>query len=265
MLKLCFDLPILGSVRGARIRRPVILYGLDDGAKTLEQSVAMLEMAASGGTTDIVGTPHSDLKYQFQPELIAERVSELSAAVNGKIRIHHGCDFHLHFENIQDCLQNPTKYTINHKRFLLVEFPDLQIASSTEEVFNRMLRVDITPVITHPERNPVLRQRVEEMANWVRNGCLVQVTAQSFLDRFGKQARQSADELMERRMVHFIASDAHDSEDRTPLLGEAFVYVVDRYGATAAQAVFSDHPRAALTGEYLEVEEPTARKRRWFW
>jgi protein-tyrosine phosphatase len=242
-----------------------VLYGLDDGAKTLEQSVSMLEMAASGGTTDIVGTPHSDLQYKFQPELIAERVRELSAAVNGKIRIHHGCDFHLHYENIQDCLQNPTRYTINHKRFLLVEFADHQVPSSTEEVFSRMLRLDITPVITHPERNQLLRQRIDQMANWVRNGCLVQVTAQSFLERFGKQARQSADELMERRMVHFIASDAHDTVDRTPLLGEAFAYVVDRYGAAVAQAVFNDHPRAALAGAFLEVEEPAPRKRRWFW
>jgi protein-tyrosine phosphatase len=94
----------------------------------------------------------------------------------------------------------------------------------------------------------------------------VQVTAQSFLDRFGKRARHAADELMERRLVHFVASDAHDTEDRTPLLGEAFAYVVDRYGEAKAQALFSDHPRATLTGDYLEVEEPEAvKKKRWFW
>ena len=73
--------------------------------KRWKQSVAMLEMAASGGTTDIVGTPHSDLTYPFQPELIAERVRELNAALGGRIRVHHGCDFHLHFDNIQDCLE----------------------------------------------------------------------------------------------------------------------------------------------------------------
>ena len=243
-----------------------VLYGLDDGAKTLEESIAMLEMAAGGGTTDLVATPHADLTYQFQPELVAERVRELNAALGGRIQIHHGCDFHLHFDNIQDSLANPAKYTINHKRYLLVEFADTLIAKTTEEVFGRMLYLEITPVITHPERNPLLRQRMETIANWVRLGCLVQVTAQSFLDRFGKRARHAADELMERRLVHFVASDAHDTEDRTPLLGEAFAYVVDRYGAAKAQALFSDHPRATLTGDYLEVEEPEAvKKKRWFW
>jgi protein-tyrosine phosphatase len=243
-----------------------ILYGLDDGAKSPEQSIAMLEMAASGGTTDIVATPHSDLTYQFQPELIAQQVAELNTALGGRIRVYHGCDFHLHFDNIQDCFAHPTKYTINHRRYLLVEFADLHIAKTTEELFSRMVKRDITPVITHPERNPLLRERMDEMANWVRAGCLVQVTAQSFLDRFGKHARHAADQLMERRLVHFIASDAHDTEVRPPLLGEAFAYVVDRYGAGQASALFTDHPRATLTGEYFEVEEPaTAKKKRWFW
>jgi protein-tyrosine phosphatase len=243
-----------------------VLYGLDDGARTIEQSVAMLEMAASGGTSDIVCTPHSDLVYQFQPVLIAERVAELRSAVGGKIQIHHGCDFHLHFDNIQDCLANPTRYTINHQRYLLVEFANEHISNTTDDVLSRMIYADITPVITHPERNPLLRERIGEMANWVRAGCLVQVTAQSFLDRFGKQARQAADDLMEQRLVHFIASDAHDTVDRTPLLAEAFSYVADRYGAAKAKALFTDYPRATLTGQYLEVEEPApTKKKRWFW
>ncbi len=242
-----------------------VLYGLDDGAKTLDDSIAMLEMAVAGGTTDLVATPHSDLTYPFYPDVIAERVQELRAAFDGKIEIHHGCDFHLHFDNIQDCLFNPTKYTINHKRYLLVEFADMLIPKTTDEVFGRMINLDITPIITHPERNPLLQRRMDDLARWVRQGCLIQVTALSFLDRFGKRARNAADELMERRMAHFIASDAHDSADRTPLLGEAFTYVAGQYGAERAQALFSDHPRATLTGTYLEVEDPViVKKKRWF-
>jgi protein-tyrosine phosphatase len=243
-----------------------VLYGLDDGAKTLEDSLAMLEMAAKGGTSDLVASPHSDLTYRFEPKLIAERLEELKPLTGDRIQVHCGCDFHLHFDNIQDCLENPFKYTINHLRYLLVEFADQQIAKTTEEVFERMVRADITPVITHPERNPLLQRRMDEMANWIRMGCLVQVTAQSFLNLFGKQARRTADELMERRMVHFIASDAHDTTYRTPLLVDAYDYVAKRYGDATARALFCEHPRATLTGEYLEVEEPAAvKKRSWFW
>lgn len=243
-----------------------VLYDLDDGAETFEQSVAMLEMAASGGTSDIVATPHSDLLYRFQPDLVAERIAELNTALGGKIRIHCGCDFHLHYENIQDALQNPTRYTINHGRYLLVEFHNEKIPKTTGEVFRQMLRQEITPIITHPERNPLLRQRMDEIASWVRAGCMVQVTAHAFLDRFGKISRKAADNLMERRMVHFIASDAHNTGGRPPLLGEAFAYVAGRYGLERAQALFSDNPRATLTGNYLEAEDPApARKKHWFW
>jgi protein-tyrosine phosphatase len=243
-----------------------VLYGLDDGAKTLEDSLAMLEMAAADGTTDIVGTPHSDLTYTFQPEVIDERVRELNEALAGRIRVHRGCDFHLHFENIQDCLAHPTKYTINHKRYLLVEFADTHIAKTTDEVFSRMIYHDLTPVITHPERNPILQKRMEDLERWVRAGCRLQVTALSFLDRFGKAARVMSETLMERNMVHFVASDAHGVEDRTPLLGEAYAYVAERWGESRAKAVFAENPRATLTGTYLELEEPRpVRKKHWFW
>ena len=243
-----------------------VLYGLDDGARTLEDSLALLEMAVSGGTTDIVGTPHSDLTYKFQPDVIRERLVELNGALGGRIRLHHGCDFNLHFDNIQDCLSHPTRYTINHHRYLLVEFDNYQIPKTLDEVLARMVRLDITPIITHPERNPLLRQQMDDITKWVRAGCLVQVTAQSFLDRFGKDARKAADDLMQRRLVHFVASDAHDIRNRTPLLAEAFAYVVDGYGDVRARALFESNPRATLTGRYLEVEDPVEpKKKRWFW
>ncbi len=102
-----------------------ILWGLDDGAKDLDIALEMLRIAAEGGTSDIVATPHCDLKYSFDPEKVAERISELIQAPGPKPRVHAGCDFHFHFENIADCLAHPDKYTINHLRYLMVEFSRL--------------------------------------------------------------------------------------------------------------------------------------------
>src|SRR6266404_1209528 len=97
-----------------------IVYGVDDGAKTLEDSLAMLNMAADCGTTDVVATPHSDLQFSFNPGLVRERIAELQSHMGDRIRIHRGCDFHLHYDNITSCLQDRTPYTINGKRFLMV-------------------------------------------------------------------------------------------------------------------------------------------------
>ena len=90
-----------------------VLYGLDDGARTFEDSVEMLRLARNAGTTDIVATPHANSRYHWDPELIDERISELQPHTD--VRIHRGCDFHLQFDNIQDAIAYPQKYTINGK------------------------------------------------------------------------------------------------------------------------------------------------------
>src|SRR5919197_2522210 len=91
-----------------------ILPELDDGPKTLEESVAMVKMAAAAGTTDIVATPHANPQFAFDPEAIERKISELATACGNVLRIHCGCDLHLTLENIQDALQRPAKYAINH-------------------------------------------------------------------------------------------------------------------------------------------------------
>jgi protein-tyrosine phosphatase len=243
-----------------------IVYGVDDGAKTLEDSIAMLQLAADCGTTDIVATPHSDNKYQYDLETITARIAEMQAAVGDRIQIHRGCDFHLHFDNIRTCEEDRARFTINGKRYLMVEFADASIPKQIGYVFQDMLRRDITPVVTHPERNALLMGRVDEMVEWVRFGCLVQVTAGSFLGRFGKKAEEGCRRLMRRNMVHFVASDAHDTEWRPPDLRGAREHVASKYGNDVAERLFIVHPQMTLTGEYIECEDPedAAASKPWY-
>jgi protein-tyrosine phosphatase len=241
-----------------------ILYGLDDGAKTPEESLDMLQLAASAGTTDIVATPHANGQYAFNPELIEQRITELSAGA--PIRIHRGCDFHLQFDNIQDALAHPEKYTINHKTYLLAEFPDLSIFVNTEQILSQLLDHGMIPIITHPERNDKLQRRVDDLARWVDIGCYVQVTAGSCTGRFGKKAKLCAETLMKRGLVHFIASDAHDRRHRPPSLSGAYDALAEQWGEEAIQPLFVDHPRAVLTGDPIEFEFQPAvvRRRKWY-
>jgi len=243
-----------------------IVFGVDDGAKTIEDSVAMLEIAAEGGTTDIVATPHSDLKYRFSPGLVRERIAEMQERVGERIRIHRGCDFHLYFDNIRSCLADRTPYTINGHRYLMVEFSEKSIPKNIVEVFQDMLQREITPVVTHPERNALLMGQVDQLVEWVRMGCLMQLTAQSFTGRFGKSAEANTRKLMDHRLVHFVASDAHDTEWRPPDMREPRKYVATEYGEETAELLFSTHPRMTLTGEYIECDEPeeAGEKKAWY-
>ncbi len=221
---------------------------MDDGARTFEQSLAMVKMAAEAGTTDIVATPHADLQYKFQPEVNTERIAALQAAVGSAIRIHGGCDFHLAFDNIQDAVAHPTKYTIDHKRYLLVEFSEMTIFPATTEMFERLMGAGMVPVITHPERNSLLRQRVAELAKWVEMGCLLQITGGSFLGNFGDRAKAFSDAMVERGLVHVVASDAHDLQHRPPALDEVREYLEGKFGAEAAESLTTTIPRAILEG-----------------
>jgi protein-tyrosine phosphatase len=238
---------------------------VDDGAKTLEDSIAMLRLAAASGTSDIVASPHANHEFKFEPEVIAAKLQVLRQAVDGVIRIHTGCDFHLSYDNIQDSLQNPSKYAINHKSYILVEFSDLLIPKTTDDVFYQMQAAGMTPIITHPERNMLLQKRLDKLETWVESGCLLQVTALSFLGRFGKQAKVFADRLLERGLVHIVASDAHDMKYRPPSLKEAYEYVSKACGPTRAEMLFVKNPAATLTGAPLETyyEDPAPPKK-WF-
>ena len=119
---------------------------MDDGADTMDTSIQMAEMAIADGITHVVGTPHSNAEYKFDPELIRQRRDELQAAVGDRLKLATGCDFHLNFENLQDLQNNPQKYTINQKNYLLVEFADFAIPPSMDDTMHHLQLMGLSPI-----------------------------------------------------------------------------------------------------------------------
>jgi protein-tyrosine phosphatase len=241
-----------------------ILAGLDDGASTSEEAVAMVRMAAAAGTTDIVASPHADSKFTFNRLLVESKIDELQQAVGDNIRIHYGCDFHLTPENVEEAIADPEKYSINHRGYLLIEFSDLMVPASIDRILDSLITAGLRPIVTHPERNPLLRKRMSDLDLWVQKGCLVQVTAQSLLGGFGKSAKAASDELMRRGLVHFLASDGHDCRYRPPVLDEVWRFTAREYGEERAQLLLEVGPRAALTGAEVPLVETQFKKKSWF-
>lgn len=241
-----------------------IVYGVDDGAKTLDDSVAMLGVALENGTSDIVASPHASGRYRFDPWLVEQRIAELAEQV--PVHIYPGCDFHLQLDNIEDAVANPEKYTINHKCYLLVEFSNLGTLHGATEILERLLDAGMVPVITHPERHSLLQRHLDDLADWVSRGCTVQVTAASHTGLFGKKAQSSAQEMLKRGLTHFIASDAHDTKVRRPSLREAYEQLADQWGEDAIRPLFVENPRAAIDGESLEFEfaPQVGKTRKWY-
>ena len=190
-----------------------IFWGVDDGADTRETTLAMLRVASDSGTTDIVGTPHANAESVPDPEVINRQMEDLNRALDGKPRIHRGCELHVSFDAIQDALANPRKYTVNGKNFLLLEFAG-QLPPHAEDLLARLADAGMDPIIAHAERNPTLAQKVDQLEKWCERGVLVQITAKSLEGGFGAKAADAAWRMLSRGLVHFVASDAHDLEHR---------------------------------------------------
>lgn len=243
-----------------------ILPSLDDGSPDLETSVAMARLAAGHGTTDIVASPHCDFHYSFDPSVVEAGIEELHRACGGAVRIHYGCDFHLHYENVQDAVAHPAKYAVNHQRYLLVELSELLAIRGTEQALRQLMAAGLFVIITHPERNGILRRQLGVLASWVEEGIFLQITAQSLFGAFGRNAKRCALDLLRRGLVHFVASDGHDLRRRPPRLDQAFEWVREEFGQAAAARLFVDHPTAVLSGEAIPAGRlPVVPSRRRWW
>ena len=240
------------------------LPGVDDGAPDEGTAIAMCKMAAEAGTTDLVLTPHNNAQFRFDPQQTEEKRQELQTAIGEGLYLHRGCDLHLDFRNIEAALASPSDFTINGHNYLLVEFSDEILMQGTARVFQQFEEAGIVPIVTHPERNRLLRRDLRRLAKWIERGCLLQITGQSLLGSFGQRAEQTAIAMMNAGMVHFVASDSHDLNGRPPTLDEAYELVADRWGDKEADRLFIDDPWAVLWGERIEVPAPKLRRRRWW-
>jgi protein-tyrosine phosphatase len=159
-----------------------------------------------------------------------------------------GCDFHLSYENLQDILTRPTWYTIEGGKYLLVELSNYGISPQIDEYFCKLGDKGIRAIITHPERNPILQQDRRRILSWVEQGCIVQVTASALTGSWGERAWRTAEWLLERDAVHVLATDAHDSKNRIPVLSTARKEVEAVYGKDVADALVDKNPRAIVEG-----------------
>ena len=231
-----------------------ILPGIDDGAKSMEVSVQMAEIAIADGITHVIATPHSNAEFKFRPELVLQLRNELQAKVEGRLKLATGCDFHLSYENLADIQVNKTKYTLNQKNYLLVEFADFAIPPNIDDTLHNLHLLGLHPIITHPERNGLIRHQPEKLWRWMRQGCYVQVTAQSLLGRFGKDTAKIVLDWLDDDRIHFIASDAHSITGRPLKLREAYDVVAKRRGISIADALFTLNPMAAFDGHPLPYQ-----------
>jgi protein-tyrosine phosphatase len=228
-----------------------ILPEVDDGAKSWDVALAMFRMAHEDGIEHIVATPHAHERWPYDRERMLLLLGELRRRAGNGPTLSLGCDFHFSYENLQALERKPQDFLIENTPYLLVEFSNYSVPPQMDDMLVRLGDLGITPVITHPERNPILQQNLRRVARWAEMGCAVQVTASALLGSWGERPQQAAETLLERNAVHVIASDGHDISRRRPILSEGRAALAELYDETVAKALVDDNPRAIVSGQPL--------------
>ena len=208
-------------------------------------------MAVADGITHIAATPHCNDRYHYDIDHLGQCLRHLQGLVGPTPSLVLGCDFHLDYDNLQNVLADPDRYTIGASRYLLVELSDYSIPTQIGDCFLRLGDRGVTAVITHPERNAILRPNPQRVIEFVELGCAVQITANALTGFWGQRVERTARWLLEHEAVHVIASDAHDTKHRTPILSLARDAAAAIVGTEIAEALVKHNPRAILEGQPL--------------
>jgi protein-tyrosine phosphatase len=248
-----------------------ILPGLDDGAKNLEEAVEMARIADEEGIKKIVATPHL-FRENFMCEdlgMIEEKKRDLNNALqanNIHVEILNGAEVHIAHNLMEEIRKNRDYLVINSLSYMFVEFPSRHVFSGIRELFFELMSEGIIPIIAHPERNSVFVRNPSFLYELIQMGSLAQANGGSLSGIYGRDVEQAAFRFLDMGLIHFIASDGHDTRSLAPRLLGARKRAEGIIGEDGAKALVEDNPGAVLEDKeipYLpEAENPSKKERR---
>lgn len=231
-----------------------ILPGVDDGARNESSTDRMLRIAASEGIDIIVATPH--FAYGREKEEV-EEIKRKYAEVRtwwkkrgAEKEMYLGNEL-FYSEGIIEALQDGSALTMNGTKYVLVEFPIYTEFSYVQRAIQKLQYAGYIPVIAHVERYEYLRKKgcIEEL---VRMGAYMQVNASTITGKHGIFAKHQVMQWIRQGLVHFIATDAHDSRERRPEIDKCAAYLKKKLGVSRTHRLLCNNPQRMLKGEELD-------------
>lgn len=241
------------------------LPGVDDGAENMDVSLAMLRHAQNDGIETVVVTPHAcgsackaknlkSLRRDWEKWRVALKKNDIQVAVVS------GAEVYFTSELLPVLKDNRDLLTINNGSYFILEFPGDCIYAHSKDFIYKLLTEGFIPIISHAERNSEIQRSPGILRELVKAGALCQVNAGSLRGDFGNAARRSVYELLQNNLVHVIASDAHDLENRKPEL--AFVpALLQNVGPEKIAMYLHDIPAAIIADEAVpDIGEALGRQ-----
>lgn len=191
-----------------------ILPGIDDGARTLEESIQIVKAMSAMGFDRITCTPHITKKYRNTPENIKERFDLLVTGMKDsgtEVDLRMSAEYRLNPETWPDILAKGKLMPIEDK-FILMEFPindeSDMYGLDPEEEFRKVISLGLTPILPHPERYAYLPH--ETLLRYVNLGVRIQSNYGSLAGIYGEEVQTKAQALIDEGIVSFLSTDMHN-------------------------------------------------------
>lgn len=236
-----------------------ILPQVDDGSKSLEESIEMAKIAQSEGIKKIINTSHyhPDFKYKSGEELkkIVKDFNEKLKMENIDIEVLLGNE--LYFTDDLLCnFEELEFYSLNNSKYILVEFSPNNFPKNLVDIVYELKLKNYVPILAHVERYPKVQENPNIIYDCINEGALIQINGSSIIGKNGKEAEKVSKIFLENNMVHFIGTDAHSSTKRRPLIKDVYEYISKEYGQEKAKKIFKENQQYILENKDIDLSDP---------
>lgn len=236
-----------------------IVFDVDDGPKNRKETKQLLEESYRQGVRTIVSTSHRRKGMFETPEAkIAEnfaQVQEIAREVADDLTVLYGAEIY-YTSDILEKLEQKKIPTLGGTSYALIEFSMNTPYKEIHQALGNVLRLGITPVVAHIERYHCLENEAKKVQDLINMGCYMQINSSSVLkpkffgDKY-KFMKKRAQYFLEHDLVHFVASDMHNLDNRPPYMAEAQSIIAKKYGKDYAKALFYDNQVSLLKDQLI--------------
>ena len=236
-----------------------IVFEVDDGPKTIEDSRALLEESYRQGVRTIISTSQRRKGMVETPEAKIEenfkQVQELAKEIADDLTVLYGAEIY-YTSDILDKLEQGKIPRLADSQYALIEFSMITPYKEIHTALSNVLRLGVTPVVAHIERYHCLENDEKKVRDLINMGCYTQINSSSVLKPklFGdtyKFMKKRAQFFLEKDLVHFVASDMHNLDPRPPYMQEAYQIISKKYGESHAEQLFRKNQELLLRSEYI--------------
>lgn len=234
-----------------------ILYGVDDGSKSLEESVRMAKMFVESGYTDVITTSHFiNGSYEKQKPFLQNRLNEITQELNKQhINLNLYLGNELYYESgILDLLKEGRIATLANSNYILLEFSFNQAPYGLNNSMYMMQLAGYTPIFAHVERYKYVQENPDWLKPYIDQGAYIQCNLECLSKPESKDYKTILD-LLNRGYVHLFGTDAHQSEWRSPMVKPQLDILQELLTKEAYQTLLIDNPYAILHNEDIETPE----------